>query len=389
MHMTEQELLRKIEALVPMLEAHAVQAERERKPHDDVMKAIEDTGVYRYFVPKEYGGFEFGLETFMRIGMALGEGCVSTGWVTTFCMEHNWLVALYGKAAQDDLFGRHPYIIAPGTLSPNGQATPVEGGYRVTGRWQWGTGVMHANYALVSAFTPVAGSDKPELCMYIVPMSEVEIIDTWHVAGMAATGSNDIAVNDVFVPQHLMHGLARMRNGDADGARVRASHLYRMPMLPVLGLTAAAPAVGAARKAVHLFGERMKSRVVYGSTEKQGEKAVAHHRLGHVALRARNAEILLMQLAREVEDWGRSGERCPEQEKAFLRLRIGDVVHQAREVVRDVVAASGAHAHFLDNPLQRIQRDLHTLSCHTVFDTDVSGEQVGRSLLGIEMSMPL
>lgn len=383
--MTEQELLSAIEALVPMLEARAAAAEQARKPDDEVMRAIEATGVYRYFVPKAYGGYEFGMETFMRIGMALGEGCVSTGWVVTFCTEHNWLMALYGRQAQDDVFGRQPYIIAPGTLTPNGTAVPVDGGYRVTGRWPWGTGVMHSDWALVSALTPMPGSARPDLCMYVIPMTEVKIIDTWHVSGMAATGSNDIAVDDVFVPAHLMQSLGKVRSGTADGASVSDSHLYRMPMVGVLGLTAAAPAVGAARKVVSLFTERMKTRTVYGTTTKQAERGVAHHRLGMVALQARNAELLLMQLARDVEDYGRRGEPCSEAEQAFLRLRIGDVVRQSRQVVRDVVDASGASAHFLDNPLQRFQRDLNTLSCHTIFDTDISGEQVGRSLLGLSV----
>ncbi len=387
--MTEQDLLQKVEALVPMLEENAAEAERLRKPVDSVMQAIEDTGIYHYFVPKEYGGYEFGMETFMRIGMALGEGCVSTAWVTTFCMEHNWLIALYNKQAQDHIFGKHGYVIAPGTLAPKGTATPVEGGYRVTGRWEWGTGVMHANWALVGAITPVEGSDAPDLCMFAIPIEQVEIIDTWNVAGMSATGSNDIAVNDVFVPAHLMESASAMRRGDAIGGKIRDSYLYKMPMLPVLGLTAASPAVGAAHKVVKLFAERMASRIVYGTTDKQAEKPVAQYRLGQAALKARNAEILLMQLAAEVEQWGKSDKQCPEEEKTFLRLRIGDVVRQCRNVVTQVVEASGAHAHFLDSPLQRFQRDLNTLSCHTVFDTDISAEQVGRSLLELDLNMPL
>ncbi len=386
--MTEAELLERVEALVPMLAEHAAEAERQRKPVDQVMQAIEDTGIYRYFVPKAYGGYEFGMETFMRIGMALGGGCVSTAWVTTFCMEHNWLLALYGREAQDDIFGKQPYIIAPGTLAPNGRATPVDGGYRVTGRWEWGTGVMHADWALVGALTPTDDGGQ-DLCMYVIPMQEVEVIDTWQVAGMAGTGSNDVAVQDVFVPTHRMQSATAMRRGNAQGGRIHASHLYRMPMLPVLGLTAAAPAVGAARKVVELFTERLKSRTVYGTQDKQSEKAVAQHKLGHAALKARNIEILLMTLAREVEAWGRSAEMCPDEEKAIIRLRIGDIVHQSRDLVREVMDASGAHAHFLSNPMQRFQRDLNTLSCHTVFDTAVSGEQVGRSLLGLELSMPL
>ncbi len=386
--MNEQELVERVRALAPMVEAHARQAEEERKPVDAVMKAIEDAGVYRYFVPKRYGGYEFSLTTFMDIGMILGEACLSTGWVTTFCMEHNWLLALYNKQAQDDIFGRQPYIIAPGALAPKGTATPVEGGYRLTGRWEWGTGVMHSDWVMVGGLTPIEGSDQPDLCMFIVPRDQAEVIDTWHTAGMIGTGSNDIAVHDVFVPAHLVQNLSEMRDGRCPGGKVNDSYLYRMPMLPVLGLTAAAPVVGGASKAVKVFQERLQERFVYGTGTKQGEKPIAQIRLGLLKARVESLQARLKDTAREVEDWGKSGEPCPALERARLRVQIGTIVREARDIARDAVEASGAHAHFLDNPLQRILRDVHTASCHTVFDLDVSAEQYGRLLLGLAPNAP-
>lgn len=387
--MQEQELIDRVKALVPMLEQHADQAERDRKPVDAVMKAIEDTGVYRYFVPKAYGGYEFSLEGFMDLGMALGEGCLSTAWVVTFCMEHNWLLGLYDKAAQDDIFGRQPYIIAPGALAPKGQAVPVEGGYRVTGRWEWGTGVMHADWVMVGALTPTDDAERPALCMYVIPRDQVEVVDTWQMAGMVGTGSNDIEVKDVFVPGHLKVNLMDLRAGESPGAQVHDSPTYRMPMLPVLGLTAAAPAVGCARKAVKLFRERLQGRTVYGTATRQGERGVAQVRMGLVEAAIRETEIQLVALAREVSAWGASGAPCPELERAALRVRIGRVVRSARDIVRDVVEASGAHAHFLHNPLQRSLRDVHTLSCHTVFDLDIAAENYGRLLLGFPANSPV
>ncbi len=387
--MTEQELIERISALAPLLEAHARQAEAERKPVDEVMRAIEATGAYRYFVPKKYGGFEFSLVGFMDIGMALGEGCVSTGWVVTFCMEHNWLLGLYNQAAQDDIFGKQPYIIAPGALAPKGRAVPVEGGYRVTGRWEWGTGVMHADWVMVGALTPAESSGDIELCMFIVPRSEARVIDTWQTAGMVGTGSNDIALDDVFVPAHRRQNIADMRAGFSPGAQFHQSATYRMPMLPVLGLTAAAPAVGGARKAVALFQERLSQRAVYGTTTKQAEKPMSHVRLGMLRERIASLESKLKATAREVMRWGESGEPCPELDRAQLRMHIASVVRESRDIVRDAMEASGAHAHFLDNPLQRIHRDVHTLSCHTVFDLDLAAEQYGRLLLGLPANAPV
>ena len=387
--MQEQELVERVRALVPMLAEHAAQAEQERKPVDSVMKALEEAGVYKFFVPTRYGGYQFSLETFMEIGMLLGEGCLSTAWVTTFCMEHNWLLSLYNQEAQDDIFGKQPYIIAPGSLAPKGTATPVNGGYRITGRWEWGTGVMHADWVFVGALTPTDDPEKQDLSMYVIPRDEVNVIDTWHVAGMVGSGSNDIEVENVFVPAHRKQSIAGLRDGSSPGASFHDSPTYKMPMMPVLGLTAAAPAVGGARKAVALFRERLTRRVVYGTTEKQSQRAIAQARLGHAQVAVNSAEILLKSIARAVVAWGESGERCPDMERANLRLQIAHVVRQARDVVRDVVEASGSHAHFKSNPLQRIFRDMHTLSCHTVFDLDVGGELYGRMLLGLPANAPV
>ena len=386
---TERALINALKSLTPLLSEHAAEAEQQRKPVDSVMSAIEATGAYRWFVPRKYGGYEYSLSGFMEVGIALGSACTSHAWVTTFCMEHNWLLSLFAKEAQDDLFGSRPYIIAPGTLAPNGVATPVDGGYRVSGRWQWGTGVMHADWALIGAFTPISGRDDPVLAMHIVPIEDVEILDTWYVDGMVGTGSNDIAVNDVFVPTHRHVDLSTVRDGMSPGAQWHDSAVYKMPMLPVLGLTAAAPLVGAAQSAVDLFEQRMQGRNVYGTTTKQGERALAQSRLAHARVEVQSLTNQLMFLARQVEGWGESGEPCPDLERARMRVDLGHLVRRARNVARDVVEACGASVHYADNPLQRILRDLNTASCHTVFDLDVSTENYGRMLVGLAPNGPV
>lgn len=385
--MQEQELIAAIRALAPMVEDHAAEAEKLRKPVDSVMAAIEETQAYRWFVPKKYNGFEFSLEGFMDIGMILGAADISTAWVVTFCMEHNWLVGLYNEKGQEDIFGRHPYIIAPGALAPRGTAKPVDGGYIVSGHWQWGTGIMHANYVMVGALTEHDG--PPELCMYILPMEDAEVIDTWHMSGMVATGSNDIAVTEKFVGEHLRQNLSAMRAGDSPGANLHQTPTFRMPMLPVLGLTAAAPAVGCARRTLERFQERLQGRTVYGTADKQSERALGQSRLAHLTARQTTLENTLKQTAGDVSAWGESGEICPDIERAALRVRIGHIVRESRNIVRDVVEESGASAHHLDNPMQRSMRDLETLSGHTVFDLDISTESYGRLLLGLESNTPL
>jgi len=385
--MHETQLINDITALAPLLAAKASEAEAQRAPVDEVMQAIEATGAYRYFVPKTFGGFEFSLEGFMEVGLALGAADVSTAWVVTFCMEHNWLLALYNPEAQAHIFSQQPYIIAPGALAPRGKAVPVDGGYRVSGHWEWGTGVMHADWVMVGALTEHEG--PPELCMYLLPKTDVEVLDTWRMSGMVGTGSNDIVVRDQFVPSILRQPLVDLRAGESPGAKFHGSPLYHMPMMPVLGLTAAAPAVGCALNAVDLFKERVQSRTVYGTRDKQSAGALAQSRLAMLSVRAKHAKTLLMAIAREVSGWGESPEACSDLERAELRVRIAQVLREARDVVRGVVEASGASAHQLSNPLGRALRDMETLSCHTVFDLDVATESYGRLLLGLPSNTPV
>ncbi len=387
MSITEAQLVADLAALTPLLRENAAKAERDRKPDDAVMQSIEATGAYRYFVPKKYGGYEFTPSGFMEIGMALGRGCLSAGWVTTFCMEHNWLLALYDEPAQEDLFGKHPYIIAPGALAPKGMAEAVDVGYRLSGQWQWGTGIMHANWVMVGGIMPNDGG-PPALGMFLLPIEDVQVVDTWHVDGMAGTGSNDIAVDGAFVPGHRVVDISTLRDGRSPGTKLHDNPIYRMPMLPFLGLTAAAPAVGAMLEAVDLFKQRLGGRQVYGTMEKQSDKPLAQARLGRAAVEADQVRSQLLSLAAEVHAWGSNEEPCPDEERARLRLNIALLVHRARDIVTDVVDACGASAHFLDNPLQRIQRDINTVIGHTVFDLDTGTELYGRALLGLPLNAP-
>ena len=387
--MKEAELIARLEDLAPLLEENAPRAERERKPVDSVMSAIEATGAYRYFVPKRFGGYEFSVEGFMRIGMSLGEACMSTAWVVTFCMEHNWLLSLFDRQAQEDIFGSQPYIIGPGMLAPMGEATPEDGGFRLTGRWEWGTGVMHADWVLVGARTAGCDAQQPDLYMYAVPRSEVTVLETWNPSGMVGTGSNEVRIDNVFVPGHRRQDVNGLRDGGSPGARWHDRPLYRMPMLPFLGLTATAPLVGGARKAVRLFQDRVARRAVYGTADKQKERAVTQARLGRVTARMVGLEKQLLGLGAETCALGTRGGTSQAVERAELRVRVAMLVREARDIVTEVIEASGAHAHFLDNPLQRIQRDINTAAGHTVFDLDAGTELYGRLLLGYPPNLPI
>ncbi len=205
--------------------------------------------------------------------------------------------------------------------------------------------------------------------MFLVPVGEVEVKDTWHVDGMAATGSRDIVARSVFVPdKRVSHTppptwlLARDE-----------PYLRRFPMLPFLALTAAIPSLGCARRSVELFRQRMTERIMFGTHQASsgdGTGADPAWRTSSCGPRSPRTPC-----APPLERWPRT--RGRERQLSLLdhlemRVTIAHVVRMCRDIVRDVMEASGAGAHFLDNELQRIHRDMHMISAHTVFDVDAA-----------------
>jgi 3-hydroxy-9,10-secoandrosta-1,3,5(10)-triene-9,17-dione monooxygenase len=381
-----QQLIEAIEALVPQVAAAAQSAEQARKPDDDVMQALQETGVFTAFVPKRFGGLEIDYASFVRIGMTLGAACTSTGWVTTFCMEHNWLLAHFPQRAQEKVWGQQPYFLAPGSISPTGEAQLDGDEYVLNGRWQWGTGVMHADWVMLAG--RVASDSAPDLRMFMIRKEEVAVEDTWHVDGMVATGSNDIIAENVRIPDYMSQSVGLMSVAATEGAIWHDSPTFRTPMIPFKCITAASPAVGCAHAAVRLFQDRISGRSLWGSGKTQMEQTSAQMRLGHLTVRLNNAEREMVSIARDLEALGHRAELTTPEERTALRIRCGYVVHSARDIVRDVVEASGASAHRLEHPMQRLHRDIHTLACHTVFDLDIVSEVYGQILLDLPPSIP-
>lgn len=372
---TAEGLLERVRALVPLVAERAADAEAKRKPDDDVIEALKASGVFRSFVPARFGGYEIDLELFVDIGIAVSEACASTGWITTFYMEHNWQLGNFAPEVQEEIFSRQPFVLAPGSVNPNdGIATPKGDGYELTGHWRFGTGIVHADWVLLSGRIATEPEGTPR--MFLVRPDAIEVRDTWHVDGMVATGSRDMVANAVYVPER--HVTLRPLTGTA---RPREDYLGRIPVFPMLSLTAAIPSVGAARRAVELFRRLLAERVPFGTRKTQSHRAPGQVRLAHALADARAAETVLRSVARALTAHARGGAQLSLMDQVQMRLTIAHVVRDCRRVVRDVIDGSGASVHYLDHELQRIARDVQMMSAHTVFDLDLVGEQCGRALV--------
>lgn len=366
-------------ALKPLVESHAAEAERLRRPTDEVWAALRQSGLFYLFVPKMWGGMEGSLEDYVDVILPLAEADASIAWVASFCMEKNLILGRFPRQAQEEIFPNFPYIVGPGVATPGGELTPVEGGYRLTGRYSWATGVMHGDWVAAAAMDRSGAEPRAFTCL--LPIEEVRVVDTWHVDGMAATGSNDIWIDDVFVPTHRT-APSYMTRPDLEVADViHESPLYHVPKLPLLTLACTIAGVGAARGMVARFAERMQKRTMWGTQTKQVEKPSAMIRLGLAESKAETAELMLRDAARALMEAGRNWAAPDNREIARIRSQLAHAIAVALSAVRTIADAAGTSVHYNSNPMQRIIRDLTVLSTHFVFDMDATMEERGRRII--------
>jgi len=376
-------LFERVRALLPRLAEQASEAERLRRPTDAAIRSLEEAGLFRSMVPRCFGGLELDLDSFLELGLLLGEADSSIAWVASFYVEHNWMFCQFPESFQRELYAGRSHVLAPGAIAPVGTVRREAAGFRLSGRWQWGTGVMHASWVIVGAVPESADAD---FRFFALPIEEVKVEDTWYVDGMVGTGSNDIVIDAVLVPEERSVSIADMVSGRAHGSRLHSGPLYRTPMIPILMLAASMPVVGQARAVLRGFRERLEEHVRLGSTRQQAQKPASQMRLARAHLELRQAELLLRDVAADVME--RRDSALPE-DRARWSSSLTHAVHQARGVTQGVAEASGAGAHFLDRPLQRALRDANVASCHVAFDRDAQQELYGRLLLGLEPTSAL
>ena len=371
-------LAERVTALLPFVADRAAEGETARKPVDEVMDRIHATGVFRHFVPRRYGGLEFGVMDFVDEMLPLGEACASTAWVTVFCMEHNLLVSLYPESVQDEIFGNQPYVMAPGCAMPPGQAEPVEGGYLVSGRWRYGTGVMHADWAMGLA---VDTTDRTNARWFLFPLADATVFDVWHMDGMSATGSNDFAVDRLFVPAERGLDFVEMSTGTTPGAALHPNPMYRVPIAPFLAIASAIPIIGAAKGVVRRFREELPSRVSFGAP--QAERPAVLMALGRADIEVSLAELALREAVRDLMCLAVSDDRADIGARARLRATVVHATSLARDSVRSVLDALGTSVHRSDHPIQRAVRDITVATGHVLHDRTAAMELHGRVLLGM------
>jgi 3-hydroxy-9,10-secoandrosta-1,3,5(10)-triene-9,17-dione monooxygenase len=367
---------------VTRLAERAQEAETLRRLPTATVADLAETGFTELLVPARYGGQQAPFPAILDPVRRMAHGCASSAWTIGFYTLHNWMLALFDEQAQAEAFATRPFL-APAPLAPTGRGLPADGGIRLSGRWSWATGVMDANWIMVGALCGPDDGIYPALVL--LPASEITVEDVWHTDGMCATGSNDVVIDDVFVPAHRLVRVVDIYAGTAPGAALHDSPTYRWPMVPALSLLAAMPALGSADRVTEIYAGRLSERVLAYEGVMQKDKPMAQAHLAEAQVRLRALDGLLVDTVGTIESAVAAGERIPRAMRAQARLAAAHIVRESKEVIALLLNASGASAHFLGNPLQRAKRDVDVLAGHVIFDYDTSRELAGALAIGAKI----
>lgn len=364
--------------LVPLLAEHARRSEVDRRPADEVIGATRAAGVFDLMVPARYGGAGLDLDTFFETVLRLSEADASAAWIIAFYIEHNWMLCQFPEAFQRELFADRTHVLAPAMLSPAGTARQVDGGYRLDGRWQWATGIVHAEWVIAGAIE--RSGERPRAVFFALPVDDVEIEDTWYMDGMCGTGSHDVVIRDRFVPDDRCVDIPSMMSATGPGSRLHDEPLYSTPMAPILSFAAGVPALGQARSVVDEYARQLQNRYDQLTLQRQADISTRQVRLARASMTVRAAEALMRSVLAEVLERRAAAD---EAQRIGWTTAVAHAVGMCQSAISDVCEAAGASSHFLSNPLQRARRDVNAIACHTVFDVDQRYRSMGRSLVGL------
>lgn len=383
------ELVARARDLAPRIALRAEEAEQNRRIHDETIAEIADAGLFQILVPERFGGYELGPSAMVDVLRVLSPLCVSTGWNAGFYIVHNWMWCLLPEEAQEEIFADKPYALGPVMVAPSTRATPVDGGFRINGRAKWGTGSAHADWCMVSAIVDAAPAEKsstgnpapPSVRMFAMPWREARTEATWFTSGMAATSSNDVIFEDVFVPHHRVMDAGPARSGESPAAALHKNTLYSTAFSPMLALAAVSPLVGGTLGIVEHAVDRAKTFASSFSGKVGVDNSALQIRLAKADLSANAASLLLDDLTRSIE-MDSLAPPIDIRSRALQRAQASYIASLCRDTVTSLAQGAGASGHMLNSPIQRAFRDISMASCHVVFDQDPTMELHGKMLVG-------
>jgi alkylation response protein AidB-like acyl-CoA dehydrogenase len=381
-------LVARARALVPGLKERQRETEQNGMILPAAIESFHEAGLYRVLQPKQYGGYEHGLDTFIRVAIEIASGCGSTGWVFSTGLQHQWQIGMYAPQAQEDVWKNDPKALAASSYAPTGVAVVEEGGFRANGKWSFCSGVDICQWMILGIrIAPKPGADPTGNGFILVPKDDFRIEKNWDVLGLIGTGSNDVVLDNVFVPAHRMLTHEQAQSGSPPGAVINGGDLFKIPFFAAISDCLCAAILGMAQGTLNDYLEDVRGRKTRGAAVGVS-KGVADFmsiqlRVGEASASIDAAQQLVLRDCREIMETIAAGKELTEAIRARNKGDLGFAVQlcvRAANLLFESAGGAGLHGH---NKVQRGWRDIHAASKHISMNWDAVGSLYGRIQLGV------
>lgn len=381
-------LIESAEKLVPNLLERADATDTAGKVPDETVKEMTEAGLFRVLQPKRWGGYELDPRVFYIIQMTLAQGCMSTAWIYGVIGVHNWQIGLFDEKAQVEVLGEDPEILIASTYMPVGKVEKVDGGFNFSGRWGFSSGVEHCKWIFLGGLVPKSpGSKELEHRTFLLPKSDYEIVKNWDVHGLRGTGSHDIVVKDVFVPEYRTHQTNDYSDKACKGRVINDSPLYKIPFIQIFQRAVSTACIGALDGAITEFRKRCGKHVgKHGG--KTAEDVNAQMAVTEAMMTSDQLKLVLFRNFSEVVKYTNKGEMMPVEDRLLHRAQSAAVSKQAAEKVSEILRACAGSGLYRSNPIERAFRDLHQARGHIANNADAYMRAHGTVMLGLPNADP-
>lgn len=361
-----------VRSILPRIAASTHESDKLRRLSDDAANALRESGLARTITPKQFGGYELSPSVHIRACADLGSVCSAASWVLMVCVAHDYIIGRFPEECQREVYEGDADNLVAGSLAPAGVIEPVEGGWRLTGRWLFGSGCDHSPWFI---FGTRLANPKPEdeYTNYhvMVPRADVVIEDTWHTLGMRGSGSKDLVVTNVFVPSHRAMPTYPTFLGLSPHAKAPT---YRLSVYSGLPAMLSGSVLGMAEAGLKAFLEATAVRFTPHGVAK-AKNPIMQKRVAESAAEIASARRLLEDMCDRF-DALMAIDQAPmsAQDRIQMRWDSAYIVELCRRAIERLYAVSGAHGLYEGNPVYRAYRDIMTACHHAVIDFDtVSG----------------
>ncbi|GAA5153556.1 acyl-CoA dehydrogenase family protein [Pseudonocardia eucalypti] len=378
---TADEVLARVNELVPVLRDRAQATEKLRRMHPDTLEDLTSAGVCKLTMPKDAGGYEAEPRVLTEVLAQIARGCPSTSWIAAIIASANFWTGLLPDEAAEEILAT-PDLRMTSVFAPTTKAVAVDGGVLLSGQAQWNTGGVHSHWISLNAMQETEHGPFP--IAVIIRADETTMHDTWHASGMAGTATNAFTVENVFVPQRRILSVLSLAEGTNFPQRKYSDHPYfNRPAVQFLSLVTAPPMLGMARGAMDVFMEKLPSKsITYTNYTKAAEAPLTHHQVAGAQFHLETAEMYM----RAMEDLLNSthGKEVSLESRIKTRAWCGQVAKHSRACVNQLFEASGASQIQHSAHIQRYFRDVNSLGLHALIQPTTSDELYGRMLCGLE-----